>query len=91
MEAFPYTVDEAVERLLGALTEEQKKAIAGKPEPTYPFSFGMWVRNTLGLWAGNKRLLESCGSATMHPDDASVVIMTALWQRLRNSKWNPGP
>jgi hypothetical protein len=82
----PHTVDEAVERLLDGLTEDQKRAIAGFAEPAYPFGFGMWVRNELGLWTGNEELLESCGSATMHPDDASMVIMIALWQKLKRQR-----
>ena len=44
--------------------------------------FGMWIRNNFGLWKGNKALLMETGKR--HPDDASAVIITALWRTLRD-------
>ena len=45
-------------------------------------TLGMAIRNDFGLWAGNRYLLKSCGSERMSADDASSVIIRALWQRL---------
>jgi len=45
------------------------------------FGLGMWIRNNLGLWHGNPELLAATGK--QDPDDASVVIVQAFWQRLR--------
>ena len=42
---------------------------------------GSHLRNTLGLWAGNPDLLNACGKP--QPDDASLIILTALWERLQ--------
>jgi len=42
---------------------------------------GSHLRNTLGLWAGNPDLLNAGGK--LHPDDASLIILTALWERLQ--------
>ncbi len=43
----------------------------------------MGIRNAYGLWAGNKALLESCGSANIHPDECSMTIIEAVWDRLQ--------
>jgi hypothetical protein len=45
---------------------------------------GSHQRNTLGLWAGNPDLLNACGKP--HPDDASLIILTALWERLQEKR-----
>ncbi len=42
---------------------------------------GAWIRNNLGLWKGNESLLESTGAP--NADDASMVIVEAVWRRLR--------
>jgi uncharacterized protein DUF6794 len=52
----------------------------------------MGIRNAFGLWQGNAALLKSCAEARygpgpdamfMHPDDASGVIIEAVWRRLQ--------
>jgi hypothetical protein len=48
------------------------------------FSWGIGIRNGFGLWSGNSALLESTGS--WHPDDASSVIIEAVWKRLRRER-----
>ena len=45
---------------------------------------GSHLRNTLGLWAGNPDLLNACGKP--HPDDASLIIFTALWEMLQEKR-----
>jgi hypothetical protein len=48
-------------------------------------SLGAWIRNNLGLWKGNDRLMMAVrdGDQPMHPDDASTAIVEAVWERLR--------
>jgi hypothetical protein len=43
-------------------------------------SWGRGIRNEFHLWGGNPALLEACG--TDSPEGASLVIMTAVWDRL---------
>jgi len=43
------------------------------------FTAGSEIRNALGLWTGNRELLDDVG--TDHPDDAAAVIIHALWKR----------
>ena len=49
--------------------------------------FGATIRNSLGLWTGNRELLEDAGADDA--DTASQVIMHALWQRLRDEADKP--
>ena len=79
----PETVDEAVIRLIMVLDGEQKIAIATMQEEdliALLFSLGMAIRNAFGLHKPDSKLLVSCG--VIHPDDASGVIIKALWIRL---------
>jgi hypothetical protein len=47
------------------------------------FGLGQHIRNAFGLWEGNDTLLRACG--TIEPDDASMVILEALWERLQQA------
>lgn len=81
---WPGTVDQAVGVLLGLLPDGEKARIAAmSPNDliTLHFGLGMWIRNNLGLWSENHALLESTGAH--NPDDASGLIIEALWRRLR--------
>ncbi len=83
----PKTVSEAVSLLLAGLSDQDKASLRTiKNEDDLVmlhFSLGQAIRNDFGLWAGNQALLTSCGSADMHPDDASMVIIRAAWKLLR--------
>jgi len=62
------------------------------------FGLGAWIRRIFNLnYSGNKPLLADCQSVydgddgvdpdsifTIHPDDPSMVIIRALWARLRH-------
>jgi hypothetical protein len=64
------------------------------------YSLGASIRNHYGLWEGNAALLADCqrvkyegradvpeipeGALVIHSDDASMVIIRALWARLRH-------
>ena len=87
---WPQTVGKAVDLLVGALSEQDKQRIRAMPKDDliqFHFGWGMSIRNAFGLWGGNAALMRSCaevsGRAFMHPDDASMVIIEAVWQRLR--------
>ena len=81
---FPTTIDTAVRLLMGLMPEEEQTKIAYLSEsylPTLHIGLGQWIRNNMGLWKDNPALLEATGQSD--PDDASTVIITALWHRLR--------
>ena len=80
----PETVDEAVDRLMMVLDDEQKIALATLQEDdliNLHFSLGMAIRNAFGLHHVDSKLLASCNTA-IHPDDVSGVIIKALWDKL---------
>jgi len=66
------------------MSESDKAAIRAKKKSElieYHFSWGMGIRNSFGLWSGNRSLLADCHA--YHPDDASRVIIEAVWQELQ--------
>jgi hypothetical protein len=84
---WPLTVDAAVDHLLSRMKDADKETVRGTPEADlirFHFGWGMGIRNAFGLWQGNTQLLESCGGG--HPDDASSVIIRAVWKRLQEAK-----
>ena len=52
-------------------------------------SLGPDIRDDFGLWARNEALLQSCrelsGNKDFHVDDASMVIIKALWKKVKKS------
>lgn len=84
---WPRTLKEAVTLLLGGLSEHAKlglKQAAGEEQlAVLHATLGTTIRNDFGLWSGNTMLLKACGSETMHPDDASMVIIKAARRELR--------
>lgn len=84
---WPLTLDAAVEELLSRMSEADKQTVRDTPEDDliqFHFPWGMGIRNEFGLWRGNTSLLASCGAS--HPDDASTVIIRAVWQRLQDAE-----
>lgn len=90
----PTTLPEAVDRLLELLTDEQKERVRSTPPSELwrlHHRLGQYIRNEFGLWAGNDELMSACLEArgkvwtpfgAAQPDDASEVIINALWERL---------
>lgn len=84
---WPRSLKEAVSLLLGGLSEHAKlglKQATGEAQlAMLHATLGTTIRDEFGLWSGNTALLKACGSATMHPDDASMVIIKAARRELR--------
>jgi hypothetical protein len=84
---WPLDVEHAVAELLVRLPDDDHdslRSMAASDLVTLHFGLGLAIRNEFGLLAGNTALLAACGSADMHPDSASAVIIRALWEYLRN-------
>ena len=86
----PRSVKEAVDRLYAEISLNDEILLASMTEadlPDFHFSLGHHIRNEFGLWSGNDALLESCriiaGKQYLHVDDASSIIIKALWVRLK--------
>lgn len=86
---FPATIAEAVNRLLSDLPLETRHQIQKSNEDgliNFHFGLGSGIRNEFGLWNKVSELLEDCkresGNPDLHVDDASGIIIKALWERL---------
>jgi hypothetical protein len=82
--SWPKTVGEAVERVLTELDENQKAQVRDAKEQdliSFHYTLGLMVRNEFGLRKGNKSLMAECHAED--PDDASFVIIKAVWQKLQ--------
>jgi hypothetical protein len=78
---WPATIDEAVGVVIATLSDEDKATISAMAESELiglHMGLGAWIRNNLGLWSGNRPLLESTGEP--NADDASMVIVEAVWR-----------
>jgi hypothetical protein len=85
---WPVTIDEAVGVVIAALSEEERASIAGLAQAQLiglHFGLGLWIRNSLGLGEGNDELMQAIRERdqSIHPDSASMVIVEALWERMR--------
>ncbi|MFC1866537.1 YpsA SLOG family protein [Thermodesulfobacteriota bacterium] len=88
----PKTVDEAVNRLLSELKLKDKTTIAKMAEIDLTYlhlNLGVYIRDKYDLWGGNEELIKDCcfisGAGYLHPDDAAMVVIKELWQRLRDT------
>ena len=79
----PRTIPQTVAYLKAKIPADTLHLIRGA-EPFDPvdfhFSLAMWVRGQLGLWNQTSPLLRACN--TTCADNASCVILTALWEDL---------
>jgi hypothetical protein len=89
---YPKTVDEAVELLHANMCLNEECMLASMDEVDLTdlhLSLGHDIRDDFGLWAGNEALMESCrimaGRQDLHIDDASMVIIKALWEKVNQS------
>jgi hypothetical protein len=83
---WPVTVEEAVRDILLYLPTNDKIRIRNTKKEdliSYHLDLGMGIRNRLGLWRGNDKLILSACSHPCHPDDAAIAIIEALWNELR--------
>jgi hypothetical protein len=83
-EKWPKTVKEAVANILSTMNVKNKKIIKNTKKDDlikYHHGWGMGIRNEFGLWRGNKALMKD--TKANHPDDASMVIIKAVWEELQ--------
>ena len=91
-DAFPQTVDTAVDRLLSELPLKDKTTMANMTETelvNLEVTLGKYIMNQFGLWSGNRALIQSCRTFSENDfnneEEAAKVIIQALWQRLQNT------
>ena len=86
-ENWPTTVQAIAADILGSLSDEDKATLRKTKKDDlimFHHGWGMGIRNHYGLWRGNDKLIESaCGKGCL-PDDASMVIIEAVWSALQH-------
>lgn len=84
---WPETVDAVVQMVISRLPEADQALVKNTKKEDlikYHHGWGTGIRNYYGLWRGNRKLLLSaCDQKPCHPDDASMKIIEAVWERLQ--------
>ncbi len=87
------TIAEAVDQLQNWLSTDQISTFVAKSEEDladYHFGLGLRIRNEFGLWDPQSSLLqdyqasEGTSGGPFLPDEASMLILHALWRHLRH-------
>lgn len=84
-EKWPKTLDGAVINILSLMDDESKNKVrqmAKNDLIKFHHSWGRGIRNSFGLWKGNKELIVSSCGQYCHPDEASMKIIEAVWIKL---------
>ena len=88
----PLTVEDAVDYLQASMSLNQIMSLTDIKKENISdlyYSLGAYARDILGLWSGNEELIESCrsisGNNDLDADDASRLILEALWERLQTA------
>ena len=82
----PSALEQAVESIVNSMDDENKNRLLEAELPDllgFHHGWGTGIRNDFNLWS-NVELLTDCGSPSMHADDASAVIMNAVWHYLHD-------
>ncbi len=83
---WPVTVENTVKNILLAMSDEDKQLVKKTSKEDlvkFHHGWGTGIRNHYGLWRGNKKLIESACGKPCHPDDASMLIIEAVWKELQ--------
>jgi len=83
------TKEKAVTHLIQLLDGESRKTVReARREDVWQFwTWGAGIRKELGLWEQNTALLKDLSpGGLIHADDASVILMEAVWDRLQEIK-----
>ena len=88
----PRSVKEAVDRLhanMGLNDEITLAAINEENLIDVHFALGYHIRQEFGLCMGNDALFESCrvlsGDKNLHVDEATILIVRELWEKVKKS------
>jgi hypothetical protein len=84
---WPENLDEAVKQILSVMPMTNRATLRKMERDellNLHFCWGIDIRNRLGLWEGNEALMRDCKAN--HPDDASRVIIEAVWVGLQKGE-----
>jgi len=88
----PTTVEDVVDLLISRLSLRDRVNISNMRQQelkALTFTLGEYMRNDLQLWKDNAPLVQACTvlarGTTFLEDDACVIIVDRLWQRLKTT------
>ena len=83
---WPETVDAVVQDIIKGMPQQDQKRIRETSREDliqFHHGWGTGIRNYYGLWRGNKKLILSACGKPCQPDDASMIIIEAVWEALQ--------
>lgn len=90
---WPTDCDVAAQMIYSSLDGESKTTVAKTSKSDlimYHHGWGTGIRNHLGLWRGNDKLMKSCmkkePDSQNHPDTVSMIIIELVWQLVKKNK-----
>ncbi|MEW5908511.1 MAG: putative molybdenum carrier protein [Thermodesulfobacteriota bacterium] len=88
----PQTIEEAVSRLIVIMSLRDKATIANLTQAELPLlrsTLGIYIKNKILEWSSNPTLMKNClmvsTQNTITYEDASLIIITRLWEHLRKN------
>ena len=85
-EKWPRTIEQAVVDILRDMPEDDKQRLRDTSSSDlimFHMGWGMGIRNQFGLWRGNHDLMLSACGRPCHPDDASMLVIEAVWRAVQ--------
>lgn len=86
LDKVPFTVIEALQMFLAALTDEEKSALKEIEEnqiAIFHHTLGEDIRNNWSMWEENTPLVNSFKQIGItHADDMSGIILVSAWRQL---------
>ena len=91
LKPLPRSVHASVDRIVKGITPRWRDTLLNTKRDElvqYQTNWGKGIRDSLCLMAGgNDQLIrDACDGDLCHPEDASMVIMEAVWDRLQSVK-----
>lgn len=91
LKPLPRSVNASVDRIVKGITPKWRDTLLKTKREDlvqYQTTWGKGIRDSLCLLAGgNDQLIrDACNGELCHPDDASMVIMESVWDRLQSVK-----
>lgn len=87
----PSTIEEAVNMIVGDLSEEDRKLIEKNPPESSHFFGGMRMRNNWSLWEQETPIKRDAVEKykIAHADDLSGLIMEWVWAKAQGKEFDP--
>ena len=82
----PTTLEGVVRDIIERLSAEDRALVKSRRKEElikFHHGWGTGIRNRYGLWESNSKLVQAACGKPCHPDEASMIIIEAVWQALQ--------